>query len=89
MDINDEAKQTVLQAKYARIIEEYSSMYNVSLERAMDLLYNSKTLELIQNGVADLHCRSDKYLAEELHIEQEQLTTNIAAEKAAGYNIGR
>lgn len=41
-------------------------MYGVSLEEATDIFYNSETSNMIEDGVADLHCRSDKYLAEEV-----------------------
>jgi hypothetical protein len=33
------------------------------------LVYNSETFTLIDEGVADLHCRSDKYLANEIWAE--------------------
>ncbi|MDE6682190.1 MAG: DUF3791 domain-containing protein [Muribaculaceae bacterium] len=38
-------------------------LYGLSLEKATDIYYNSNTSEMIEEGVADLHCRSDKYLA--------------------------
>lgn len=41
-------------------------MHGVSLQEATDIYYNSETSNLIEEGVADLHCRSDKYLAEEV-----------------------
>ena len=56
---------TVLQGeKTARIIESISDRYKVSLEKATDIYYNSLTSVLIEEGVADLHCRSEKYLAQ-------------------------
>lgn len=64
--MNDESKQIVMDAKYARIITQISQMYGITLEKAIDIFYNSETFELIQEGVADLHCRSDKYLATEI-----------------------
>ncbi len=64
--MNDESKQIVMDAKYARIITQISQMYGITLEKATDIFYNSETFELIQEGVADLHCRSDKYLATEI-----------------------
>ena len=36
---------------------------------AFDVFYNSELLPLIQYGIADLHCRSDEYLAEEIFAE--------------------
>ena len=67
--IHDEAFHAILEAKYARIIEAMSQQHNVSLEEAMDIFYNSPLLPLIEEGVADLHCRSDHYLAEEIWLE--------------------
>ena len=72
--VRDEARHAILEAKYARIISEISEMHNVTLEQAMDIFYNSPLLPLLEEGVADLHCRSDKYLAEEIWGEKD---TNI------------
>lgn len=65
------ASSTILQMKYARIIECIAKMKNITLEKAMQMFYTSQTLELVSNGVADMHCMSDKYLAEEVCREQE------------------
>lgn len=62
----DIAKNNILQAKYARIIELVSMELEIPLFEAMSVFYNSKTFELIDGGVADLHCRSDHYLALEV-----------------------
>ncbi|MDE5739695.1 MAG: DUF3791 domain-containing protein [Bacteroidaceae bacterium] len=35
----------------------------MSLQEATDMFYKSTTSDLIEEGVADLQCRSDKYLA--------------------------
>ena len=69
---HDEAYHAILEAKYARIINEISQMHSVSLEEAMDIFYNSPLLPLLEEGVADLHCRSDKYLAEEIWREDKE-----------------
>lgn len=49
--------------KCARIIEAIAELYGVTLEAATDIYYKSETAGLIEDKVADLHCRSDKYLA--------------------------
>lgn len=59
-------KQVILQMKYARIIDAMARRANISREAAMERFYNSDTMQLIQDGIADLHCRSDLYLAEEV-----------------------
>ena len=75
--IHDEAYHAILEAKYARIINEISQMHSVSLEDAMDIFYNSPLLPLLEEGVADLHYRRDKYLAEEIWREQDQRTNTL------------
>jgi hypothetical protein len=64
--MNVDIKEIVMNAKYARIIACMSEMYKISVEDATDIFYNSETFGLIDEGVADLHCRSDKYLAGEI-----------------------
>lgn len=58
-------KQTILQAKYARIIRGIAERLHVSLDEAMDGFYHSQTFQMINKGIADMHCRSDIYLVDE------------------------
>ena len=53
------------------IVEDLVDLMNKKglLTTAWDSIYNSTTFELISEGVADMHCLSDEYLAEELLIE--------------------
>ncbi len=67
-----DVRQIVLDMKIARIIRMYSEEHNVSLEEATDIYYTSETAKKIECGVADLHCRSDKYLVDELSMEVEE-----------------
>lgn len=76
MNDKDEALYAILESKYSRIISEISALYNISLEKAMDMFYKSETFTLIEDGVADLHCRSDKYLAEEVWREMTEKEEN-------------
>lgn len=64
--MSDLGKQAVLQLKYARIISCIADEASVGLDEAMNMFYNSETMQLIQDGIADLHCRSDQYLAGEV-----------------------
>ena len=64
--MSEDSKLVIRSAKCARIILCISEMYGVSLEEATDIFYNSETSNMIEEGIADLHCRSDKYLAEEV-----------------------
>ena len=65
-------KQTILQMKYAHIIKGIAERLNISLEQAMDHFYHSQTFLLIDNGIADLHCRSNIYLIDEYCLEAEE-----------------
>lgn len=38
-------------------------MFGISIKDAADIYYESETAQLIEEKVADLHCRSEKYLA--------------------------
>jgi hypothetical protein len=60
------ANKTLLQLKYKRVIDTFSKQENIPLRQALDLFYTSETYYLMSNGISDMHCRSDKYLAEEL-----------------------
>ena len=61
-----EASRIILDMKYARIIEILAQQLHLTREEAMDIFYNSPAFELIDKGVADLHCCSDQYLADEI-----------------------
>ena len=60
------ASPVLLQKKYARVIECFAEKMNLTLDDAMDFFYRSELYVLISEGVSDLHCMSDQYLAEEL-----------------------
>ncbi len=67
-----EANKTILQMKYARIVAIFAQKSGMSLEDALSFFYDSDTYKLISEGVADMHCRSDEYLAEELMMENKE-----------------
>ena len=69
--MSDETRQILKSAQCARIIACISEMHNVSLQDAADIYYNSVTANMIEDGTADLYCRSDKYLAEEVWNEHQ------------------
>ncbi len=72
MTISEQSRQVILDRKIARIITLYSQEHNLSLEEATDVYYKSVTSQLVEEGVADLHCRSDRYLVDELWIEEQK-----------------
>lgn len=61
--MKDEAILVLRGDKCAAVIRSISEMFGVSLEDAADIYYQSETAQLIEEKVADLHCRSEKYLA--------------------------
>ena len=63
------ANKTILQMKYARIVKLFADSVQMSYEDALEFFYNSETYLLISNGIGDMHCLSDDYLAEELQME--------------------
>jgi len=63
------ANPTLLRMKYSRIVELFAQKADLSLEDALSKFYDSKTYELISEGISDMHCMSDGYLADELLIE--------------------
>lgn len=64
-----QANKTLLQRKYARIVQGFANVANMDYETALGKFYDSKTYELISEGVADMHCMSDEYLIDELLLE--------------------
>ena len=63
------ANPILLQKKYSRVIECFAKQQKISLDKALDFFYHSEAYQLIRDGVSDMHCMSDAYLAEELKQE--------------------
>lgn len=78
----DKPTRILQDMKYARIIEIIAQQQQIPLEDAMSMLYTSPLFEVIDDGTADLICRSDMYLAQEIirmhmsHPETGQNTIN-------------
>lgn len=66
------ANPILLQKKYARVIACFAKQHGISLDEALDLFYRSEVYQLMREGVSDMHCMSDLYLAEELRLEYEE-----------------
>jgi len=60
------ADKTLLQFKYNSVIEELSAQRKIPLRQALELFYKSRVYNEMREGISDMHCRSDKYLAEEI-----------------------
>ena len=61
------ANPILLQKKYSRVIECFAKQQGLSLDAALDFFYHSQVYQLLRDGVSDMHCMSDLYLAEELN----------------------
>lgn len=61
--MTNESKMALRATKTANIIMCLCDLFNIPLQKATDIFYKSQTADLIEEGVADLQCRSDKYLA--------------------------
>ena len=66
------ANPILLQKKYARVIECFAKQQGLSLDEALGLFYHSEVYQLMRDGVSDMHCMSELYLAEELEQEYNQ-----------------
>ncbi len=63
------ANPILLQKKYSRVIEYFAKQQGISLDEALGFFYHSEVYQLMRDGVSDMHCMSDAYLAEELKQE--------------------
>ena len=63
------ANPILLQKKYSRVIECFAKQQGLSLDAALNFFYHSEVYQLIRDGISDMHCMSDAYLAEELEQE--------------------
>jgi hypothetical protein len=61
--MTEESRLVFRGSKCAGIILSMCELFGISLKKATDIYYKSETASLIEDGVADLQCRSDKYLA--------------------------
>ena len=80
--MSDESKQILRSSQCARIIVCISEMFDVPLDKATDIFYSSETASMIEDGVADLHYRSDRCLAEEIWREYQESKNETAGDKS-------
>jgi len=60
------ADKAILSIKYTGVINSLSARLTIDLPQAMDKFYKSYTYQEMREGISDMHCRSDEYLAEEI-----------------------
>lgn len=66
------ASPVLLQKKYARVVGRFAETAHLPLDAALDFFYHSQVYQLMREGVSDLHCMSDAYLAEDLKTEYDE-----------------
>jgi len=71
------ANRILIGRKISNVISEYAVLANLSLREAFDVFYKSRLYHEIVNGISDMHCRSDGYLAEELKMEVDAAAAGV------------
>ncbi|MDE6415778.1 MAG: DUF3791 domain-containing protein [Duncaniella sp.] len=61
--MTEESRTVIRASKVAKIIMSLCELFGISLDEATDMYYTSAVSDMIEEGVADLQCRSEKYLA--------------------------
>lgn len=75
------ASPILLQKKYVRVIEHFANRTGLSLDSALNFFYRSQLYPLMSEGVSDMHCMSDQYLAEELEEEYRSWSRHQVGQK--------
>ena len=68
-----EADKTLLQMKFSRVVAEFARQRDIPTEKALEFFYHSETYRELSEGIADLHCRSDQYVVDELKTEYQNV----------------
>jgi hypothetical protein len=68
-----EADKTLLHMKFARVVARFAEQQKIPAEKALEFFYHSETYRELSEGIADLHCRSDQYVADELKAEYREV----------------
>jgi len=83
------ANRTLVGHKCAGVVKEYAEFADVTLREALDVFYKSNLYLDIRNGISDMHCRSDGYLAEELMLERNRRACAVAETEAKYATTGK
>jgi hypothetical protein len=73
MQNNPLINETLLQMKYARVINLIAERLDISHPQALEIFYNSKTYQYLSDLRNHLHNMSDAYLAEEMIKDYESM----------------
>lgn len=66
MESNPLINETLLQMKYARVVNLIAERLNIPHPQALEIFYKSKTYQYLSDLRNHLHNMSDAYLAEEI-----------------------
>lgn len=69
-----QANPILLQKKYAKVADTFANVMGINLREALDFFYHSTIYKDMSEGIADMHCMSEEYLAEELKDEYTKIT---------------
>lgn len=78
--MSEEGLLAIRAAKCSRVIRAISELYDVTIPEATDIYYTSETAQMIEEGVADLQCRSEKYIASVIWDEYNETKANKGVE---------
>jgi hypothetical protein len=60
------ANRTLIGHKCHDVVKAYAGLVGIPLREAFDIFYRSTLYIEIIEGISDMHCRSNSYLAEDL-----------------------
>ncbi len=63
------AHPILLQMKYTRIVALLAHDLKIPIADALKKFYNSRTYQLVRQGISDMHCRTDQNLVDEIKAE--------------------
>jgi len=66
------ASRQLIGHKMAGVIKAYAELAEIPIRESFNTFYRSYLYTEISNGLSDMHCRADGYLAEELQLEIER-----------------
>lgn len=64
-----DSKPDFASEKYSRVVACFADQQGLSLDAALKFFYHSMVYQLMRDGVSDMHCMSDLYLADKLKLE--------------------
>ena len=63
-----------MSSKNSSSVQSFLTVSYTHLDKALDFFYHSFVYQLMKDGVSDMHCMSDGYLADDLEAEYRTCT---------------